>query len=295
MTLNLNGIFPACVTPFDADGDVAPQKFAANVARWEQAGLHGYLVLGSTGEFAYLDESERARVLEAARQAIPSHKTMMVGAGAESTRTTIKYVKQAASHGADCVLVVTPVYYTRGKEDAQRKFFLDVAEASPIPVLIYNVPPFTAYNLTAEFVAKLSTHPNIVGIKDSSGDVGQLADTVRLSKKGFAAFTGGARVVYPCLAIGACGAVLAAANPLGYFFVQIYEAFKRGDYALAQKLQRDIRDAEHKISAFGIAGQKAAMDALGWDGGAPRLPMLPLDDTAKAKVRETMQTMMALA
>jgi len=209
MTLNLKGVFPACVTPFDSDGNVAPKKFAANVGRWEQAGLHGYLVLGSTGEFAYLDESERNQILEAARKAIPAHKTMMVGTGAESTRTTIKYTKQAAEAGADCALVVTPVYYTRGKEDAQRRFFLDVAEASPIPILIYNVPPFTAYNITSEFVAKLSQHPNIVGIKDSSGDVGQLADTVRLCKPGFAAFTGGARVVYPCLTQGAVGAVLA--------------------------------------------------------------------------------------
>jgi 4-hydroxy-2-oxoglutarate aldolase len=295
MTLNLNGVFPACVTPFDNDGNVAPRKFAANVGRWEQAGLHGYLVLGSTGEFAYLDETERNQVLEAARKAIPPHKTMMVGAGAESTRTTIKYTQQAAAAGADCVLVVTPVYYTRGKEDAQRRFFLDVAEASPIPVLIYNVPPFTAYNITSEFVAKLSQHPNIVGIKDSSGDVGQLADTVRLSKPGFAAFTGGARVVYPCLTQGACGAVLAAANPLGYYFVQIYEAFKRGDHAAAQRLQRAIREPEQKISAYGIAGQKAAMDALGWDGGDPRLPILPLDDEAKGKVRAIVQNVMAAA
>ena len=295
MAINLNGIFPACVTPFDSDGNVAPKKFAANVARWEEAGLHGYLVLGSTGEFAYLEEAERNQILEGARKAIPSHKTMMVGAGAESTRTTIKYCRQAAQHGADCVLVVTPVYYTRGKEDAQRKFFLDVADASPIPILIYNVPPFTAYNITSEFVAKLSPHQNIIGIKDSSGDVGQLADTVRLSKPGFSVFTGSARVVYPALAMGACGAILAAANPLGYQFVRIYEAFKRGDHAQAQKLQRGIRDVEQKVSAFGIAGQKAAMDVLGMEGGDPRLPILPLDDAAKAKVRELVQSVMAPA
>ncbi|MBI3732319.1 MAG: dihydrodipicolinate synthase family protein, partial [Chloroflexi bacterium] len=120
--MNLNGIFPACVTPFDSHGEVAPKRFAENIAHWEQAGLHGYLVLGSTGEFAYLNESERNRVLEAARAAIPPHKTMMVGTGAESTRTTIHYTKQAAEHGADCALVVTPVYYTRGKEDALRKY-----------------------------------------------------------------------------------------------------------------------------------------------------------------------------
>src|ERR1051325_7347232 len=192
MAINLNGIFPACVTPFDANGDVSPKKFAANVARWEQFGLHGYLVLGSTGEFAYLEEAERNQILEGARKAIPSHKTMMVGAGAESTRLTIKYCKQAAEHGADCVLVVTPVYYTRGKDEAQRRFFLDVADASPLPVLVYNVPPFTSYNIAPELVAKLSAHPNIVGMKDSAGDVGQLADTVRLAKPGFSVFTGGA-------------------------------------------------------------------------------------------------------
>lgn len=296
MTLNLNGIFPACITPFDSDGNVAPQKFAANVARWEQAGLHGYLVLGSTGEFAYLDESERLKMIEGARAAIPSHKTMLVGTGHESTRTTIKYTRQAAELGADAVLVVTPVYYTRGKEEALRRYFLDVAEASPIPIMIYNVPPFTAYNTPAEFVARLSTHPNIVGIKDSAGDVGQIADIVRLAEKGFAVFTGGARVVYPALAMGAHGAILAAANPFGHIYVQIYEAFMRGDHESASRLQREGREAESKVSAFGIAGWKAAMDALGWDGGDPRAPILPIDANAKAKIQAVVQSnVMAIA
>ncbi len=285
MTLNLRGIFPACITPFDHDGSVAPKKFAANVARWEQAGLHGYLVLGSTGEFAYIEEDERNKIIEAARAAIPSNKTMLVGAGAESTRTTIKYTRQAAELGADAVLLVTPVYYTRGKEEALRRYFLDVAETSPIPIMIYNVPPFTAYNTPAEFVAKLSAHPNIVGMKDSAGDVGQIADIVRLAKKDFAVFTGGARVVYPCLAMGASGAILAGANPFGHIYVQIYEAFRRGDHETAMRLQRDSREAEQKVSAMGIAGWKAAMNALGWDGGDPRLPILPLDEAAKAKVQ----------
>ncbi len=296
MTLNLQGIYPACVTPFDANGDVAPQRFAANVARWEQVGVHGYLVLGSTGEFAYLDEDERARMIEGARAAIPTHKTMMVGAGHESTRTTIKYTRQAAQLGADCVLVVTPVYYTRNKEDAWRKYFLDVAEASPVPVLIYNVPPFTAANISAGLVAELSRHPNIVGIKDSAADVAQVAEIVRLSEPGFAVFTGGARVVYPCLCMGAVGAVLAAANPFGYTYVQIYEAFQRGDHEAALRLQRESRDPEIKVGAYGIAGWKAAMDALGWDGGEPRAPILPIDATARAKIQAVVQSnVMAMA
>ncbi len=296
MTLNLRGIFPACITPFDNDGDVAPKKFAANVARWEQAGLHGYLVLGSTGEFVYLDEDDRARVLEAAREAIPHGKTMMVGAGHESTRTTIRYTRQAAEFGADCVLVVTPVYYTRAKEDAWRKYFLDVAEASPLPVLIYNVPPFTATNISANLVAELSRHPNIVGIKDSAADVGQVAEVVRLADKDFAVFTGGARVLYPSLCVGAVGAVLAAANPFGYTYVQIYEAFQRGDHEAALRLQQESREAEGKVSAYGIAGWKAAMDAMGWDGGEPRAPILPLDASIRAKVQAIVQSnVMALA
>ena len=296
MTLNLHGIIPACVTPFDTDGDVSPKKFAANVARWEQVGVHGYLVLGSTGEFVYLNESERARVIEGTRAAIPSNKPMLVGAGHEATRTTIRYVRQAAELGADAVLVVTPVYYTRGKEDAWRKYFLDVAEASTLPVLIYNVPPFTATNISAALVADLSQHPNIVGIKDSAADVGQIAEIVRLSKPNFAVFTGGARVVYPCLCVGAVGAVLAAANPFGYTYVQIYEGFQRGDHEAAQRLQRESRDAESKISAYGIAGWKAALDALGWDGGEPRPPILPVDASARAKIQAIVQNnVMAMA
>jgi len=290
MALNLNGIFPACVTPYDSDGNVSPKRFAANIARWEKAGLHGYLVLGSTGEFQYMDETERGRLIEGVRAAIPSNKTMMVGAGHETTRMTIRYCKQAASLGADCVLVVTPVYYTRGKEDAQRKYYFDVADASPIPVLVYNVPGFTAYNISPDFVASVSGHPNIVGIKDSAGDAGQVFDTIRLNPANFAVFTGNARIVYQALAVGARGAILAAGNPLGHMYVQLYEAFKRGDNAGALQIQKDSRAIEQKLSPFGIAGWKHAMDVLGWEGGDPRLPILPLSDEAKAKVRAIVES-----
>ncbi|MBI5878819.1 MAG: dihydrodipicolinate synthase family protein [Chloroflexi bacterium] len=291
MALNLSGVFPACVTPYDADGNASPKRFAANVARWEKAGLHGYLVLGSTGEFQYMDEAERGKLIEGARAAIPANKTMMVGAGHETTRMTIRYCKQAASLGADCVLVVTPVYYTRGKEDAQRKYYFDVADASPIPVLVYNVPGFTAYNISPEFVASVSGHPNIVGMKDSAGDAGQIFDTIRLTDPNFAVFTGNARILYQTLAVGGRGSILAAGNPLGHAYVGIYETFKRGDTASALAQQKEVRAAEQKLSAFGIAGWKYAMDVMGWEGGEPRLPILPLGDEAKAKIRAIMESL----
>jgi 4-hydroxy-2-oxoglutarate aldolase len=165
-----------------------------------------------------------------------------------------------------------------------------VADASPIPVLVYNVPGFTAYNITPEFVASVCGHKNIIGMKDSAGDAGQILDLVRLTKPGFAVFTGGARVVYQALAVGARGAILASGNPFGYQFVQLYEAFRRGDHETACRMQMDIQGVQQKISAFGIAGWKHAMDVMGWDGGDPRLPILPLADDAKAKVRAIVES-----
>jgi len=282
------GIYPACITPFE-NGRIATDKIAHNVARWEQAGVHGYVILGSTGEYVYLDEDERAAVIEAARKAIPRGKTMLVGTGHEATRTTVHYTKQAAELGADAALVVTPVYYTRGKEDALRRHYLDVAEASPLPILIYNVPPFTAYNMPVDLVAKLAEHPNIVGMKDSAGDVGQLADLLRVTPPTFALFTGSARVVYPALCLGVRGAILAAANPLGREFVQLYDLWRAGQHDAARQWQLKLRGVEKAIGAHGIPGWKAAMEARGFYGGRPRPPLLPVGEVAQEQIRRAMQ------
>jgi 4-hydroxy-2-oxoglutarate aldolase len=213
--MKLAGVMPPITTPFQ-DGKLALDQLKNNFKKWNKTGLSGYLVLGSNGEAVYLNEKERVKVIEASRDSIPSTKIMMVGTGMESTQETIRFTNQTANMGADCALVVTPSYFKGSmKPQILYEHFIASADASKIGILIYNVPQFTGINLEAEVVAKLSEHPNIIGIKDSSGNIDQLSEIIRLSRKGFAVFVGSAPVFYPALCVGAVGGILAVAifNP----------------------------------------------------------------------------------
>src|SRR4030066_634119 len=210
--MKLTGVMPPITTPCQ-DGKVASDELKKNFQKWNKTGLSGYLVLGSNGETVYLNEKEKIKVMEVSREAIPKSKIMLVGTGMESTEETIRFTNQMAKMGADCALVVTPCYF-KGSMRPQILYdhFIAVAESSRIGILLYNVPQFTGINLDAEVVAKLSFHPNIVGIKDSSGNIGQLNDIIHLSRKGFVVFVGSAPVFFPALCIGAAGGILAVAN-----------------------------------------------------------------------------------
>lgn len=273
-TMKLSGVIPPITTPFEK-GNLALDRLKENFNRWNKTGLSGYLVLGSNGEAVYLNEREKMKVMEASREAIPKSRVMIVGTGAESTRETIHFTNQAAKVGADFGLVVTPSYF-KGSMRPQLLYdhFIAVAESSKIGILLYNVPQFTGINLDAEVVAKLSFHPNIVGIKDSSGNIGQLNDIIHLSKKGFAVFVGSAPVFFPALCVGAAGGILAVANVVPDLCVQIQNLFKKGKLEEVRSLQNRLTPLAKAVTVkYGIGGLKMAMNLAGYFGGEPRLPL----------------------
>jgi 4-hydroxy-2-oxoglutarate aldolase len=272
--MKLSGVMPPITTPFE-HGKLASTKLKMNFQKWNQTGLSGYLVLGSNGEAVYLNEKEKIKVVEISRESIPTSKIMLVGTGMESTQETILFTNQMAKIGADCALVVTPSYF-KGSMKPQILYdhFIAVAESSRIGILIYNVPQFTGINLDPEVVAKLSEHSNILGIKDSSGNIGQLSEIINLSQKGFAVFVGSAPVFYPALCIGAVGGILAVANVVPQECVQIQNLFDKGKINEARLLQSRLTHLAKAVTTkYGIGGLKMAMDLAGYFGGNPRLPL----------------------
>jgi 4-hydroxy-2-oxoglutarate aldolase len=272
--MKLSGVMPPITTPFQ-DGKLASDKLKNNLKKWNKTGLSGYLVLGSNGEAVYLNEKEKIKVVEISRVSIPRSKFMIVGTGMESTQETICFTNQVAKIGANFALVVTPSYF-KGSMKPQILYdhFFAVAESSRIGILIYNVPQFTGINLESEWVAKLSEHPNIVGIKDSSGNIGQLSEIIHLSQKGFAVFVGSAPVFFPALCVGAAGGILAAANVVPQEWVRIQNLFNQTKMNEAKALQSQLTPLAKAVTTkYGIGGLKMAMDLAGYFGGNPRLPL----------------------
>mgnify|MGYP000895462521 FL=1 len=275
MGVKLQGVVPPVATSFGPDEALDLNALQANLRAWNATSLGGYLVLGSNGESGYLSEKEREEVIAAAHEARTPEKTLMIGTGLESTRHTIAFTRRAAELGADCALVVSPCYYKGQMTPAALEVhYQKVAEAATIPVLVYNVPQFTGVNLPADLVARLSRHPNIVGCKDSSGNLTQLGDIIRLSQPGFAVFVGSATVFYPALCLGAVGGILAVANVLPRLCVAVQDAHQAGDHAQALALQRRLTPlAQLVTTGQGIGGLKRAMDLVGYAGGPARWPL----------------------
>lgn len=272
--MKLSGVLPPITTPFE-HGKLALDKLKMNFEKWNKTDLSGYLVLGSNGEAVYLNEKEKIKILEISRESIPTSKIMLVGTGTESTQETIRFTNQTAKIGGDCALVVTPSYF-KGSMKPQILYdhFIAVAESSKIGILIYNVPQFTGINLDPEIVAKLSEHSNILGIKDSSGNIGQLSEIINLSKKGFAVFVGSAPVFFPALCVGAVGGILAVTNAVPQECVQIQNLFSKGKMNEARALQSQLTPLAKAVTTkYGIGGLKMAMDLAGYFGGNPRLPL----------------------
>ncbi len=280
------GVYPPIPTPF-VDGEIAHDKLAENLTRWNRTDLAGYVVLGSNGEAAYLSEAERAAVIATARQAIPRDKLLIVGTGSESTRTTIERTRAAAEAGADAALVLTPCYY-KGQmtTEALRRHYFALADASPIPILLYNVPKFTGLELSAETILELAQHPNIAGIKDSGGNVTKLGAVIRAAPDHFEVLAGSGGFFYPALVLGAVGGVLALANVAPDQCCQIYQATREGRHEQAQELQLRMIPLNAAVTTrFGVPGLKAALDLLGYYGGEPRSPLSPPNPAQVEEIR----------
>ena len=284
--MKLRGIFPPLTTPFSPDGDVDVKHLRKNIERYNQTKLSGYVMNGSTSESVLLEWDEVEKLWGAARDAASSDKVMIAGTGAESTAETIRHTKRAAALGYQAALVRTPSYYKPFMTfEAETLHFFRVADSSPIPVLIYSVPIFTNYTVEAPLVAKLATHPNIVGIKDSSGNVQRMKDIVASAPRGFNALTGSALTLSEALEAGCVGAILAISCVVPDACVDLYEASRRGEKERVEQIKKQaIAPAAALTTKFGIAGLKWAMDHLGYYGGAPRAPLLPVSDSAKAEL-----------
>lgn len=288
--MKLAGVLPPITTPFQ-DGEVALDRLKENFHQWAQTGLSGYLVLGSNGEAVYLNEKEKMKVMEVSRESIPTSKMMIVGTGMESTQETIEFTNQAAKIGADYALVVTPSYFKGSmKPQILHDHFIAVAESSRIGILLYNVTQFTGINMEPELVAKLSEHPNILGIKDSTGNIGQLSEIVHLSRKGFAVFVGSAPVFFPALCVGATGGILAVANAAPNECVEIYNLFHEKKFDQARELQYRLTPfAKGVTTQYGIGGLKVGMDLAGYFGGDPRPPLKKHGQEVKEELKRLLQ------
>jgi 4-hydroxy-2-oxoglutarate aldolase len=285
--ISLSGVFPPIPTPFDDKGDVAYQALVENLERWNQFDLTGYVVLGSNGEAVYLTDDERTRILETCRKAIPADKLILAGTGAQSTRQTIAMTLRAADAGADAALIVTPHYYSgQMTGEALIHHYQTVAEAAPIPVLIYNVPKFTGVDMGAAAIARAAEHPNVIGTKDTAGNIAKLADTVRLAGPDFQVLAGSASFFLAGLALGAVGGILALANIAPEKAIEIYRLFKGDQLDAAAELQRRMLPVNAAVTAtMGIPGLKAALDMLGYYGGPVRPPMLDLSESQRETLR----------
>src|ERR1700675_2094541 len=288
--MDFSGVFAALTTPFAADDSVAIAHLKQNIQRYNATGLAGYAVQGSTGESVLLSRAEWDSVLVAAKEAASPQKHLLAGTGVESTAETISRSKRAAELAYHAVLVKTPYYYKpMYKPDVFIAHYRRIADASPIPVMLYSVPQFTGVALEAPEVGVLAQHPNIIGIKESSGNVQRAAEMLAAVPSSFQVLVGSASMMFPSMVLGAVGAILALGSALPELCVALFNAVRTGDLETARALQAIILPASKVIvSQCGIPGVKYAMDLAGYRGGLPRQPLLPLSEDQKQAIREVL-------
>ncbi|MEJ2636227.1 MAG: dihydrodipicolinate synthase family protein [Calditrichia bacterium] len=274
--LSLRGIFPPIVTPFE-DDEVSFNHLSDNIKKWNEFDLSGYVVLGSNGENVMLSETESLQVIETAVKYVPEGRLVIAGAGQESTRHTIDFIKKAGLTGASAALVIAPHYYkSQMKLPVLESYFREIADDSPIPVIIYNVPKFTGLEMSVDLIAALGEHPNILGMKDSSGNITYQQSILGLGLKNFQLLTGSANTLMPSLLMGAVGGILAFANIAPGLCLKLYRLVNTGKLEEARKIQiKIVKLNQLTTGIYGIGGLKFALDRIGFYGGKPRAP-LPL-------------------
>lgn len=283
----MRGILLPFPTPFDSDERVDATALRSNIERWNQAGVVGYVALGSTGERVHLDESECLEVIEAAREVVPQPFAFIVGAGQQSTRATVNEVRRFAEAGADAVLVITPHFYRGAMTQAALAWhYQRVADASTVPLILYSMPDLTGIAIAPETVARLAEHENIIGIKDSSGDLIGLTETLRLVPDDFAVLTGSGPLLYAALSAGARGGILAVGCVAARLCVRIFRAMEEADHARAREMQQRLTPVARAVTVrYGIGGLKAALDALSFKGGATvRAPLQGASEEARGEI-----------
>lgn len=287
---DLRGIFLPITTPFHTDGAIDVNGLRSNIRKWNDEGISGYIVLGSTGERVNLDEREQLEVLEAARSEVPAGKgglTFVAGVGQQSTRATIEEIKRVnEAVSPDAVLVITPHFYRSAiTQAALTEHYQRAADESPAPLILYSMPALTGIKIEPETAALLSEHENIIGIKDSSADLEGFAKIIRLVREDFAVLTGNGTVLFEALRAGARGAILAVGCVVPALCIEIFRAVAQGDIDRAARLQSQLTPLATAVTTrFGIGGLKTALELKGYVGGMPRAPLKMPSDEALAEI-----------
>ena len=284
MTNNLAGIIPPLTTPF-IDDEVSTDKLLENISKYESHMLSGYVLFGSNGESIFLTREEKLKIIQTVRE--HTHRTLIVGTGLDSIKDTISLCNEAAEIGANYALVITPSFF---KSEMKHRTFLNyytrVAESVMIPIVIYNVPKFTNVNIEVETIIELSSHPNIIGLKDSTENPSRISELSANVHSGFKLIVGTASVLYSGLLSGASAGILALANVAPDQCYKIYKFFKEREFDKALEIQNKMIPVNKAVtSKFGVAGLKAAMDLLNYFGGSPRLPLEPLNEAQQIELK----------
>src|SRR5262245_27268276 len=288
--MKLAGVMAPVPTPFDEKDRVDEARLKAAFDIWVKGPLAGFVILGSNGEAALMDDEESARAIGVAREAVPRGRTLLAGTGRESTQATIVATKRAAALGADGVLVRTPGFFkSQMTNDVFVRHYTAVADASPVPVLRYNFTAVTGVNLQPAAVARLAEHPNIAGMKESNSDIAQIADLVNLTPKRFKVLAGSSTTFYAALSVGVSGAILALANVIPDACVRLFELFNQGKHDDARALQRQVLPLGRLLATGGVAGLHAALALTGCDVGVPRPPLSPLPEDAVTTLQNALQ------
>jgi 4-hydroxy-2-oxoglutarate aldolase len=288
------GVYLPVTTPFDpVTGDVAPVAMRDNLRRWAREPINGFVLFGSTGEGAMLDTEEKVRLAAFAREVVPPEMMLIAGANTDSTRGTIHEIRRLAAEGVEAVLVHTPVYFAPALSHAAiLEFFRAVADASPVPVIVYHMPKFTHVTIDPPLMGEITRLPNIAGLKDSSGDIKRFAGYTEACPEGSRLLVGSGALFYTALELGAVGGILAAADLAPTLSGEIYAAFQAGETRRAGELQQGLSSLHNEVVVpFGPRGVKAGLDAMGWAGGPPRAPLPALSGKENEQVLRSLQTL----
>jgi len=286
--LKIVGVFPPMITPFTEDGEVDYSKHINNIKKWNQMNLGGYVVLGSNSETVFLTEEEKLKLIKITVDNASKDKLIVVGTGMESTKATIDLTNKAAKLGAHAALILTPFYYGgKMNDEALISYFTEVANNVEIPILIYNVTKFTHINISPNAVKELNKHPNIIGMKDSSGSIPQLVTYMDVIDDDFNLIVGTASSWYPALTLGIKAGILALANCAPNECIEVQRAYDKKNYDRARDIYLKMFPVNNAVTGqFGIAGLKYACELVGFEAGNVRSPLLPLKELEKEKIKE---------
>ena len=290
MTEKLKGVFAALTTPFE-NGRIAIKNFQENIQKYNATGLAGYVVAGSSGEAAYLADDEAETLVGAALESSAPGKIIIVGTARESTISTIAFTNRMADLGVQAALIRTPSYFKAAMTtEALKLHYYAIADKARIPIIPYHIPRVTGLSIEQRLVIELSRHPNIIGMKDSSGNLPFLGEVMPHLPSGFSYLLGAGSVFFFGLLLGASGGILRLADVIPGQCAELYAYFSSGEWEKASSLQRDAIPLNNAIiQKYGIAGTKYAMDLAGFFGGPPRKPILPLDKSGKKAIEEIMK------